>query len=242
MPMRKKYRDHALVRLVVGRSHLVLSDARQGLEQGNVIQLASIRLWLRVDEFTPSDMRRESRYSNRWGSGQGLPGDLAPPDVMRCGIMFQHRRRSAAAGVRGARTCCGAAGQCWLAQLRRFRRDRIDHRVATADGLYVHAGWWGAVGKLYHGTISRFGLDIGATAGGSMVWAVFSEFVGPRPGCAGRGLCRRQWRSNDRGRSRRQCAGRRIQPSGRVAAALGQRTGRARLAVRVADLQTASGR
>jgi hypothetical protein len=36
--------------------------------------------------------------------------------------------------------------------------------------------------EVYHGTISRFGLDIGATAGGSMVWAVFSEFVGPRPG------------------------------------------------------------
>ena len=36
--------------------------------------------------------------------------------------------------------------------------------------------------EVYHGTISRFGLDIGATAGGSMVWAVFSEFTGPRPG------------------------------------------------------------
>ena len=36
--------------------------------------------------------------------------------------------------------------------------------------------------EVYHGTISRFGLDIGATAGGTMVWAVFSEFVGPRPG------------------------------------------------------------
>ena len=36
--------------------------------------------------------------------------------------------------------------------------------------------------EIYHGTISRFGLDIGATAGGSMVWAVFSDFVGPRPG------------------------------------------------------------
>jgi Protein of unknown function (DUF992) len=36
--------------------------------------------------------------------------------------------------------------------------------------------------EIYHGRISRFGLDIGATAGGQMVWAVFSEFVGPRPG------------------------------------------------------------
>ncbi|MBX9772967.1 MAG: DUF992 domain-containing protein [Xanthobacteraceae bacterium] len=36
--------------------------------------------------------------------------------------------------------------------------------------------------EVYHGTISRLGLDIGATAGGTMAWAVFSEFVGPRPG------------------------------------------------------------
>jgi hypothetical protein len=36
--------------------------------------------------------------------------------------------------------------------------------------------------EVYHGQISRFGLDIGATAGGHMVWAVFSEFAGPRPG------------------------------------------------------------
>ncbi len=36
--------------------------------------------------------------------------------------------------------------------------------------------------EVYTGTIWRFGLDIGATAGGTMVWAVFSEFVGPRPG------------------------------------------------------------
>jgi hypothetical protein len=36
--------------------------------------------------------------------------------------------------------------------------------------------------EVYHGTISRFGLDIGATAGGQMVWGVFSEFAGPRPG------------------------------------------------------------
>ena len=40
----------------------------------------------------------------------------------------------------------------------------------------------GAPQEVYHGTISRFGLDIGATAGGSMAWAVFSEFAGPQPG------------------------------------------------------------
>jgi Protein of unknown function (DUF992) len=34
----------------------------------------------------------------------------------------------------------------------------------------------------YAGTISRFGLDIGATAGGQMVWGVYAEFWGPRSG------------------------------------------------------------
>jgi hypothetical protein len=36
--------------------------------------------------------------------------------------------------------------------------------------------------EIYTGTISRFGLDIGATAGGQMVWAVFAEYGGPTPG------------------------------------------------------------
>jgi hypothetical protein len=34
----------------------------------------------------------------------------------------------------------------------------------------------------YFGTISRFGLDIGATAGGHMVWVVFADGWGPTPG------------------------------------------------------------
>ena len=36
--------------------------------------------------------------------------------------------------------------------------------------------------EFYTGTISRFGLDVGATAGGQMIWAVYAEFYGPRPG------------------------------------------------------------
>ena len=40
----------------------------------------------------------------------------------------------------------------------------------------------GGPSEVYTGTISRFGLDIGATAGAQMVWAVFSEFAGPQPG------------------------------------------------------------
>jgi hypothetical protein len=36
--------------------------------------------------------------------------------------------------------------------------------------------------EAYVGTIARFGLDIGATARGHMVWAVHAEYWGPRPG------------------------------------------------------------
>jgi hypothetical protein len=40
----------------------------------------------------------------------------------------------------------------------------------------------GGPAEVYTGTISRFGLDIGATAGAQMVWSVFVEYAGPRPG------------------------------------------------------------
>jgi Protein of unknown function (DUF992) len=36
--------------------------------------------------------------------------------------------------------------------------------------------------EIYTGTISRFGLDVGVTAGAQMVWAVHAEYYGPRPG------------------------------------------------------------
>src|SRR5262245_31227146 len=36
--------------------------------------------------------------------------------------------------------------------------------------------------EVYTGTISRFGLDLGVTAGAQMVWAVHAEYYGPRPG------------------------------------------------------------
>ena len=34
----------------------------------------------------------------------------------------------------------------------------------------------------YRGDIGRLGLDLGVTNGGRLVWAVFSDFVGPRKG------------------------------------------------------------
>ena len=81
--------------------------------------------------------------------------------------------------------------------------------------------------EVYTGTISRFGLDIGATAGGQMVWARVRRIRGAAARRAGRRLCRRDRRGDHCGRPWRQCAGRRFEPPGCVATALGQRTGRA---------------
>jgi hypothetical protein len=39
--------------------------------------------------------------------------------------------------------------------------------------------------EAYRGTVSRFGLDIGATAGGRMVWAVYAASNPPDAGLAG---------------------------------------------------------
>ena len=33
--------------------------------------------------------------------------------------------------------------------------------------------------QVYNGTISKFGLDVGATGGGVMVWAVFTDSIAP---------------------------------------------------------------
>ena len=33
--------------------------------------------------------------------------------------------------------------------------------------------------QIYNGTISKFGLDVGATGGGVMVWAVFTDSIAP---------------------------------------------------------------
>jgi hypothetical protein len=36
--------------------------------------------------------------------------------------------------------------------------------------------------QVYSGSISKFGLDIGATSSGVMVWGVFTDSMGPNPG------------------------------------------------------------
>ena len=61
----------------------------------------------------------------------------------------------------------------------------------------------------YAGAISKFGIDIGYTNGGVLVWAVFAP--GPYvAGRAGRRLCRRYRQRYNRGRGRCQCTGRRL--------------------------------
>jgi hypothetical protein len=52
---------------------------------------------------------------------------------------------------------------------------------------------------VYSGSISKFGLDIGATGGGVMVWAVFTDSIAaPRPRISRRRLFRRDWPSDGR--------------------------------------------
>ena len=74
--------------------------------------------------------------------------------------------------------------------------------------------------EAYFGTISKFGLDIGATSAGQMVWAVYAPSTGVfgRP-C--RHLYRCDGRSDSRGRPGRQRAGRRLQSHGRAATFVG---------------------
>ena len=78
--------------------------------------------------------------------------------------------------------------------------------------------------EVYVGAINKFGLDLGATAGGEMVWAVYAPTTrrfGALAGNYGGASCR----SDGRCRSRRQCAGRRFGPHRRPAAAFSARTG-----------------
>src|SRR5262249_4933453 len=73
----------------------------------------------------------------------------------------------------------------------------------------------------YVGVINKFGVAIGIKARQSMVWGGFAPSARPVRGGAGRQLCRRDWRGDVRGGSRRQCAGRRLEPLGRAAAGFG---------------------
>src|SRR5512133_1095351 len=52
--------------------------------------------------------------------------------------------------------------------------------------------------QVYSGSISKFGLDVGATGGGVMVWAVFTDSMAPPGGLSRRRLFRRERAGNDR--------------------------------------------
>jgi len=43
--------------------------------------------------------------------------------------------------------------------------------------------------QIYSGSISKFGLDVGATGGAVMVWAVFTDSLAPPDGCASCARC-----------------------------------------------------
>ncbi len=64
------------------------------------------------------------------------------------------------------------------ADLRRLGRHRLHHRLAEGGHLHVRAEPPGPQ-QVYSGSISKFGLDIGATGGGVMVWAVFTDSLAP---------------------------------------------------------------
>ena len=94
----------------------------------------------------------------------------------------------------------------------------LDHRVVEIGGRRCLApGPAGCPRKIMPGTISTFGLDIGATAAGVMIWGVFADDQ-RWPRMLGGRLCRGDGRGDDRGRPRRQCPGRRLEPDGRAAA------------------------
>ena len=88
-----------------------------------------------------------------------------------------------------------ALGVVWfnaqLAQAQRVRTGVLNCDVSAGLGLII--GSQRSVNCLftpdqpgpqegYFGTITKLGLDIGATAGGVMVWAVFAPTSGPPPG------------------------------------------------------------
>ena len=65
--------------------------------------------------------------------------------------------------------------------------------------------------EFYHGTISKFGLDIGATKQSAIAWAVFAPTARPAARLAQRQLRRRQRRGHGRPGRRRQRPDRRLQ-------------------------------
>ena len=74
--------------------------------------------------------------------------------------------------------------------------------------------------EYYTGTITKLGVDIGVTTGGVMVWLVYAPTIAPdRRACRFVRRCDR--RGDVRGRARRQCADRRLQPHRRAAAGVG---------------------
>ena len=80
------------------------------------------------------------------------------------------------------------------AQANRVQAGVLDCDVSAGIGLIVgsrkqvtctFAPTAGGPREAYVGTIGKFGLDVGATAGGRMVWAVYAPTNAPRAALAG---------------------------------------------------------
>jgi Protein of unknown function (DUF992) len=77
--------------------------------------------------------------------------------------------------------CMGRAGECpagqgWSADVRRIRRHGLHYRLSEAAIVLVRA-WGAGRHEDYDGSITKFGLDLGLTRGGFMVWSVFTNTV-----------------------------------------------------------------
>ena len=94
--------------------------------------------------------------------------------------------------------------------------------------------------QTYSGSISKFGLDIGATASGVMIWGVFSDTTAG-PGFLAGDYFGASGEADHCRRPRRQCARRWLQSHRGAAAGLDRQLGRAQLAVGVAELRLRPG-
>ena len=75
-----------------------------------------------------------------------------------------------------------AADQGRSSDLRRLGRHGLHHRVAEGRCLASTRPAQGGPQQVYDGSISKFGLDIGITGGGVMVWGVFTADTVAGPG------------------------------------------------------------
>lgn len=106
--------------------------------------------------------------------------------------MTRSLRKALAASILAA--VAGAAATPATAQANRVQTGVLDCDVSAGIGLIIGSRKQvtctftpsrGGPREAYVGTIGKFGLDVGATAGGRMVWGVFAPTNAPRAALAG---------------------------------------------------------